>query len=113
MESVEEQVAVLEGLSYDRIVEFLRRVDRWDEYRKEYVRRYLSGDLENIRTTATGFPTRHRSVIDRRDEAFYERMRPYLDEGGAVVCVGVPHVPGICSLLQTNGFQIHGPAISF
>ena len=113
MESITEQVAVLESLSYDRIIGFLRRVDRWDGYRKDYVRHYLSADLEKIRTTATGFPSRHRSVIDRRDETFFERMHPYLDAGGAVICVGAPHVPGICHLLRSNNFHIHGPEFSF
>lgn len=110
MESVEEQVAVLESISFERIRDFLMRVDRWDSYRKDYVRHYLAGDLEQIRTTATGFPSRHHSVIDRRDETFFKRMRPYLDAGGVVVCVGAPHVPGICGLLKTNGFHITGPA---
>ena len=109
MESVAEQVAVLEGLSFERIVRFLNLVDRWDAYRKDYVRHYLAADLDKIRTTATGFPSRHRSVIDRRDETFFRRMRPYLDAGSTVVCVGAPHVPGICILLQRNGFEIYGP----
>ena len=113
MESVEEQVAVLERLSFDRIVDFLNRVDRWDAYRREYVRHYLAANLEKIRTTAIGFPSRHRSVIDRRDETFFQRMLPYLDAGGAVVCVGAPHVPGICDLLRKNNFQINGPASPF
>lgn len=110
MESVQEQVAVLEGLSFERIVSFLQRVNKWDTYRKDYVRHYLAADLEKIRTTATGFPSRHHSVIDRRDETFFQRMRSCLDAGNAVVCVGAPHVPGICRLLETNGFRIQGPA---
>lgn len=110
MESIAEQVAVLEGLSLERIVGFLERVDRWDTYRKAYVRHYLAADLEKIRTTATGFPSRHRSVIDGRDETFFRRMRPYIDAGMTIACVGVPHVPGICALLESNGYRIHGPA---
>ena len=110
MESVAEQVAVLEGISLERIASFLGRVDHWDRYRRDYVRYYLAADLEKIRTTATGFPSRHRSVIDHRDEAFFQRMKAYLDAGNAVVCVGAPHVPGICSLLQKDGYRIAGPA---
>ncbi|KPJ78536.1 MAG: hypothetical protein AMJ54_03415 [Deltaproteobacteria bacterium SG8_13] len=111
MESVEEQVAVLEGLSVERIVGFLQRVDQWDTYRKNYVRHYLAADMGKIRASATGFPSRHRSVIDQRDETFFQRMRPYLDAEIAVVCVGAPHVPGICGLLQMDGFRIEGPAL--
>jgi uncharacterized protein YbaP (TraB family) len=111
MESVEEQVAVLEGLSHERIMSFLSRVDRWDAYRKAYVRHYLAADLEKIRSSATGFPSRHRSVIDRRDQTFFQRMQPYLKAGNAVACVGAPHVPGICVLLEMQGFRIQGPAL--
>ena len=111
LESITEQVAVLEGISLERIVDFLGRVDRWDRYRKGYVRHYLAADLDKIRSTATGFPSRHRSVIDHRDETFVHRMRPYLDAGSAVVCVGAPHVPGVCDLLQTDGYRIDGPPI--
>ena len=59
MESVEEQVKVLEGLSLERIIGFLMQVEHWDTYRKDYVRHYLAADLEKIRSTATGFPSRH------------------------------------------------------
>ena len=111
MESVEEQVAVLEGLSTERIVGFLQAVGKWDSYRRNYERHFLAADLDKIRSTATGFPSRHRTVIDGRDETFFNRMKPYLDTGGAVACVGVPHVPGICELLKANGFQIAGPSL--
>ena len=111
MESVAEQVAVLEGISLERIAGFLGRVDHWDRYRRDYVRYYLAADLEKIRTTATGFPSRHRSVIDHRDETFFRQMKAYLDAGNAVVCVGAPHVPGICTLLQNDGYRIAGPAL--
>ena len=111
MESVAEQVAVLEGISLERIAGFLGRVDHWDRYRRDYVRYYLAADLEKIRTTATGFPSRHRSVIDHRDETFFRRMKAYLNAGNAVVCVGAPHVPGICTLLQNDGYRIAGPAL--
>jgi hypothetical protein len=111
MESVEEQVAVLEALSLERIVDFFNRVDHWDKYRRRYAQSFLEADLEWILSSATGFPSRHRTVIDGRDETFYHRMRPYLEEGAVVVCVGVPHVPGIGRFLEKDGFHIQGPPL--
>lgn len=104
LETIEEQIAVLEGLSRDRIIAFLESVDRWDEYSRHYARCYLAGDLAALGTMAGRFPSRIPSVIENRDQIFFERMRPYLDEGGAAACVGAPHVPGILRLLQRDGF---------
>lgn len=108
LETIEEQIEVLEGLSHEKIVDFLKRVDRWDEYAQQYLECYLDGDLERLWSMRGVFPTRHRSVIDRRDRIFCERMLPYLEEGDAVVFVGAPHISGISEMLHANGYQIEG-----
>ncbi len=74
LETIEEQIRVLEGLSLEKIRYFLERVDKWTEYAQEYVKSYLDGDLENLKSTWTRFPTRHTAVIGDRDEILYERM---------------------------------------
>ena len=111
LETIEEQVTVLENIARDRIIEFLKRVDQWDELTQDYVRCYLAGDLEQIKSKGLRFPSRHHSVIDHRDKIFYERMLKYLEQGNAVVFVGAPHVPGVSKLLCENGYQIKGPEI--
>jgi uncharacterized protein YbaP (TraB family) len=109
LESMAEQINVLESLSFEKIIGFLKQVDRWESFAKQYVKSYLAGDLEKIRSSATGFPSRHVSVIDRRDALFYERMLPFFEQGHTVACVGAPHVPGICKLLASDGYQAIGP----
>lgn len=113
LESIEEQIAVLESLSHDRIIDFLKRIDRWKSYTKEFATWYLSGDLERIKSNRFGFPTRHPRVIDRRDEILHDRMQPYLEAGNSVVCVGAPHIVGITELLYGSGYHVrrwdHGP----
>jgi uncharacterized protein YbaP (TraB family) len=112
LESKAEQIIVLESLSFERIIGFLKQVDQWESFAKQYVKNYLAGDLEKIRASATGFPSRHVSVIDRRDALFYKRMLPYLEQGNAVACVGAPHVPGICKFLESDGYRTIGPGMT-
>ena len=112
LETIEEQISVLETLARDRIVEFLKRVDQWQELAQDYVRSYLSGDLGHIKSKGLRFPSRHHTVIDHRDKIFYERMREYLEQGNAVAFLGAPHVPGVSKLLRQDGYQIKGPGIA-
>jgi len=109
LETIEEQITVLESLARDRIIDFLKSVDQWHELAQDYVECYLAGDLERIKSKGLRFPSRHHSVIDHRDKIFYERMLEYLEQGDAVVFVGAPHVRGVSKLLRADGYQIKGP----
>lgn len=111
LETIEEQINVLENLAHDRIIDFLKRVDQWQELAQGYVACYLAGDLEQIKSKGLRFPSRHHSVIDHRDKIFCTRMLEYLKAGDAVAFVGAPHVRGVCDLLRADGFQIAGPVI--
>ena len=111
LETIEEQISVLENLTRDRIIDFLKRVDHWQELAQGYIRCYLAADLEQLRSKGLRFPSRHHAVIDRRDKIFFERMLAYLEQGNAVVFVGAPHLRGICKLLRADGFQIMGPGV--
>ena len=109
LETIEEQIAVLEQLSCDRMIDFLRQVDHWGEHCRNYVACYLEGNLEGLKASGLRFPSRHPSVIEHRDEIFLSRMKPYLAHGGAVAFVGAPHIRGLIPLLQKDGYEIRGP----
>ena len=111
LETIEEQINVLENLTHDRIIDFLKRVDQWHELALDYVKCYLAGDLEQIKSKGLRFPSRHHSVIDLRDKIFFKRMREYLAQGDAVAFVGAPHVRGVSKLLREAGFQFKGQGI--
>jgi len=111
LETIEEQIKVLENLSKQRIVYFLNQVDLWHELVQDYVECYLCGDLERLRSKGLRFPSRHQSVIDHRDKIFYEKGRPYFMQGHAVAFVGAPHVPGMSKLLREDGYDIRGPSL--
>lgn len=105
LESIEEQIEVLQSLSMERIRHFLERIDHWNEYTREYVRCYLDGDLENLKSMWSRFPTRNSAVIGDRDEILYKRMLNYLEKGNAIVFVGAPHLRGISQLLHADGYE--------
>ncbi|MBM3300649.1 MAG: TraB/GumN family protein, partial [Deltaproteobacteria bacterium] len=98
LETIEEQIDVLESLSLPQILDFLKRADRWKTYTKDFKNWYLEGDIEKIRSNPYRFPTHTPRVIDQRDTILYERMLMYLEKGKAAVFVGTPHVFGVSRL---------------
>jgi hypothetical protein len=106
METIEEQIQVLETVSRRQIVDFMRRIDSWPSYTRDFMRWYLNADLAQIELNPYGFPTRTPRLIDCRDTVFCERMQPYLERGGAAVFVGAPHIPGVRRILMDAGYEV-------
>lgn len=109
LETIEEQIEVLESLPLERIHRFLSHHEQWRRVAGDYAKAYARGDLGGIRWLSLGFPTRHEPVIGRRDRLFLERAAPGLEQGGAVLFVGAPHIPGMVKLLTENGYRVQGP----
>ncbi len=105
LETMEEQIEVLENLSLDHIVNFLNRIDEWKHYTRNFTQWYLEGDLDSVTSNPYKFPTRSPYVIQRRDAILFERMLPSLREGSVAVFVGVPHVQGIKRMLREEDFE--------
>jgi uncharacterized protein YbaP (TraB family) len=109
LETIEEQIKVLQNISHDNILFFLSQVGRWKEFAREYVECYLDGDLEKLKFTRVRFPSRHHSVINERDQIFHQRMRSELEQGQVVAFIGAPHLRGMSRLLIEDGYQVKGP----
>jgi uncharacterized protein YbaP (TraB family) len=112
LETIQEQLDALDNVPLERFVRFLRD-GGWHRSRRAHARCYLAGDLKGLVEIARDYPTCCDAIIGKRDPVLYERMRPYLDAGSAVVFVGTTHVPGITARLLKNGFQVRqmlGPA---
>ena len=109
LETIEEQIEVLQNITLDNIIFFLNQVDHWKEFAQEYVDCYLDGNLEKLKFTRVRFPSRHHSVINERDKIFHQRMRAELEQGQVVAFVGAPHLRGMSRLLIEDGFQVKGP----
>jgi len=105
LETIEEQIAALEGIPVARILDFLDRVD-WAAYRRNYARSYLKGALEPLIDTTRVFPSNCESVLGRRDPVLNQRMRPHFEAGDTVVFLGVLHCPRILELLCADGYEV-------
>ena len=109
LETIQEQIKVLQNISHDNIMFFLKQIDRWEVFAREYVECYLAGDLEKLKFTRVRFPSRHHSVINERDIIFHQRMRAELEQGQVVAFLGAPHLRGMSRLLMADGYHIKGP----
>jgi len=105
LETIEEQIAVLDGIPRERVVECINRIDEWETYARDYSHHYLAGDLDNLTSVPGRFPTLRYAVTGERDRILCERMRQYLEGGDAIAFVGAPHISGINELLRRDGFR--------
>lgn len=106
MENLEEQLDSLESVPIDRICAFFRCCDQWPAFIRRNVTSYLNGDLKAMTGSSIEFPSRTERVIDRRDQRFRQRMRPFLEEGGCAVFVGSAHLLGLIPMLREDGFTV-------
>jgi len=106
LETLEEQLAVLDGIPFERIVRQLNQVGEWPHYTDCYVDYFLSGKLDELMTLTDRFITRDRPVIMARDVILFERMKPVFDREAAVAFIGFPHVPGVTRLLLEQGYRV-------
>ncbi len=106
LETIEEQVRVLERIPPERMIRFLQKIRHWDEYSDAYVQVYLQGALADWMAGTSDFPSRCSLVIDERDKVFYERMLPFLQKGETSVFLGAPHLWGVNRMLENDGYLV-------
>ena len=111
LETVEEQVAALDKIPYERILGYLNRVEEWEEDERQFLRCFLAGDVDGLRSVAVHLPTRYESIIKNRDPILFERMKPFFDSGQCVAFVGVGHIYGIRKLLMREGYTVSQEAL--
>jgi uncharacterized protein YbaP (TraB family) len=106
LETIEEQIAGLEGIPLERFIHFFKKIDQWDEWAHAHLEVYLRGDMESLLGATQEFPTRCPSIVDQRDPVLFERMKPYFEEGKVIAFVGTIHIPGIQKRLLAEGYSI-------
>jgi hypothetical protein len=106
LETIEEQIRVLEQIPVERMIRFLKKVDQWDEYSESYVRAFLRGSLASWMSGTSDFPSRCSPVIDERDRVFYRRMKPFVEQGESAVFLGAPHLYGVNQMLEADGYRV-------
>lgn len=124
LESVDEQLAVFDGLPMATQVALLETaIDRHDALRTELednILAYLRGDLAGLaalarRNAGTGaaaqahFAVLEKRLIHDRSVVMAHRLQMHLRRGGALAAVGALHLygrQGILQLLQDDGWQV-------
>ncbi len=106
LETIEDQLAALDGIPFDRIVNYLNRVEKWKVHNDLFQKAFLNGEVEKFASMTGEFPTRCESIIQKRDLIFFEGMKPFFEAGRAVTFVGVGHIPGIQELFLDEGYQV-------
>ena len=106
LETIDEQLKVLDNISLERITRLLNDVENWGEYNKSYVKYYLEGDLERLTELTSGFATRGPVLIGKRDRIQFERMEPVFEREDALAFIGFPHIPGVAALFRDEGYTV-------
>lgn len=106
LETIEEQLAALDGIPFEKIVGYFNNFRNWGRFSRHHRKQYLKGSLDGLLNITTEFPTRCASIIDHRDPVFFERMKPYVESGKAAVFVGTTHIRGIIKMLEEDGFKV-------
>jgi hypothetical protein len=106
LETIEDQLAALDGIPFDRIVNYLNHVEKWKIHKDLFQKAFLNAEVEKFVSMTGEFPTRCESIIQNRDPIFFEGMKPFFEAGRAVALVGVGHIPGIQKLFLGEGYQV-------
>jgi uncharacterized protein YbaP (TraB family) len=106
LETIDEQVKVLDQIPVERMIRFLQKVHQWDEYSRTYVRVYLTGALADWMAGTSDFPSRCSPVIDERDRIFFQRMQPFIRQGQTSIFLGAPHLYGVNRMLEEDGYRV-------
>jgi uncharacterized protein YbaP (TraB family) len=106
IETIEEQIVALDGIPFERIVDYVNRFARWSSYKKQFLHNYFRGDLQALMSGTTGFPTRCESILGERDTKFFERLKPSFEEGDGVAFLGLSHILPIQKMFLDAGYRV-------
>ncbi len=106
LETLEEQLTVLDNIPLERITRQLNDVKNWKNYKTEYVKTFLEGNLGKMIEISARFATRGPIIVGARDQIFFERMKPIIEREDALAFLGFPHIPGVTKLLRDDGYTI-------
>ncbi len=106
LETIEDQLAALDGIPFERIVNYLNHIGSWGAHKEVFTKAFLEGDIQQFSSMTGEFPTRCESIIAKRDPIFFGRMKLFFEKGKTVAFVGVGHIPGIRKLFFDEGYQV-------
>ncbi len=121
LESMQEQIAVFDGMPIPDQIKLLKEMLRVHRQAKkqleELIQAYLARDLVRLMEIVHKFKPDddrvYRTMMDRlltkRNKIMAERMKTRLQEGNAFIAIGVGHLPGeqgVLHLLELSGYRV-------
>jgi uncharacterized protein YbaP (TraB family) len=106
LETIEDQLAALDGIPFERIVNYLNHFKNWRVHKEVFKKAFLEGDIQQFYSMTGEFPTRCESILTKRDPIFFKGIQASMKEGRTVAFVGVAHIPGIRKLFLDEGYQV-------
>ena len=106
LETIEDQLAALDGIPFERIVNYLNHIKNWNIHREVFKKAFLEGDIQQFYSMTGEFPTRCESILTKRDPIFFRGIQASFEEGRTVAFVGVAHIPGIRKSFLAEGYQV-------
>ncbi len=106
LETIDDQLVSLDGIPFERIVDFLNRIKQWESYKRDFLNTFLSGDLERFASITKDFPTRCESIVTKRDPVFFEKIKNLSERGVFVAFLGFIHILGLKRMLLDDGFKV-------
>jgi uncharacterized protein YbaP (TraB family) len=106
LETIEDQLTALDGIPFERIVNYLNHIKNWRVHKEVFTKAFLEGDIQQFFSMTGEFPTRCESIIAKRDPIFFKRMKVFFEEGKTAVFVGVAHIPGIRDMFLDEGYLV-------
>lgn len=106
LETIEDQLAALDEIPFERIVNYLNHIKHWRVHKEVFTKAFLEGDIQQFFSMTGEFPTRCESIIAKRDPIFFKRMKVFFEEGKTAAFVGVAHIPGIRDMFLNEGYLV-------
>jgi len=106
LETIEDQLAALDGIPFERIVNYLNHIRSWRVHKEVFKKAFLEGDIQQFYSMTGEFPTRCESILTKRDPIFFKGIQDSFKEGRTAAFIGVAHIPGIRKSFLEQGYQV-------
>jgi uncharacterized protein YbaP (TraB family) len=106
LETIEDQLAALDGVPFERIVNYFNHIEHWKAHKELYLKAFLEGDLLKFFSMTGEFPTRCDSILTKRNPIFFKGIKTFFEKGKTAAFVGVAHIPGIRGMFLNEGYLV-------
>jgi uncharacterized protein YbaP (TraB family) len=106
LETIDDQLAAMDGIPFERIVNYLNHIEYWKKYKESFLKSFLAGELEKFVTMTGEFPTRCDSILTKRNPIFFRKIKVACEEARTVAFIGVIHIPGVRTFFLDEGYEV-------